>query len=396
MPELVALDLPAGRDFVDALRAAWDQGHAVLPLDRRLARPVVEGLVETLRPGIVVDDDGAHRRPGGVPTEPGDALVVVTSGTTGQAKGAVLTHDAVSASGLATSARLGVDPGNDRWVACLPLAHIGGLSVVTRSLVTGTPCTVLERFDADEIERQGRLGATLVSLVATALGRTDASAYRAVLLGGAAPPGGLPRNVVTTYGMTETGSGIVYDGVPIEGAEVRIDGGAGEILVRGPMLFRGTGTAPIPGGKEPGSRPAMPAAWSPTAGSASSAASPRSSSPGGRRSGRRLSNSSWPGIPAWARWRSGSEPMPSGASVWWPGWCRPTKASPRPWPSSAHWWLTSSHPGPPRGSSCSWGRCRVHRAGRSAGQTCAEPRASQDDPAIRRSRRWRCTGHHRR
>jgi O-succinylbenzoic acid--CoA ligase len=181
-------------------------------------------------------------------TEPGDALVIATSGTTGNPKGAVLTHDAVRASALATSARLGVDPGQDRWVACLPLAHIGGLSVVTRALITGTPCTVLQRFDAAEVERQARLGATLVSVVATALGRMDASGYRAVLLGGAAPPQDLPANVVTTYGTTETGSGIVYNGRPIEGAEVRIDGPApvvgevgevGEVLVRGPMVMRG-------------------------------------------------------------------------------------------------------------------------------------------------------------
>ena len=80
-----------------------------------------------------------------------------------------------SASARATSARLGVDPGPDRWVACLPLAHVGGLSVVTRALVTGTPCTVLPEFDAAAVERQAEEGATLISLVATALRRTDAS-----------------------------------------------------------------------------------------------------------------------------------------------------------------------------------------------------------------------------
>ncbi len=88
-------------------------------------------------------------------------------------KGVVLTHDSVRASALATSSRLEVDTGTDRWLACLPLAHIGGLSVVTRSLVTGTPCTVLEGFDAGEVGRQARSGATLVSLVATALDRVE-------------------------------------------------------------------------------------------------------------------------------------------------------------------------------------------------------------------------------
>ena len=242
MGELVALDLPAGPAFVDALRAAWDAGHAVLPLDPRLPRPATGRLLEALRPARVVSADGVTRLDGALPTEPGDALVIATSGTTGEPKGVVHTHASVTASAVATSAGLAVDPARDRWVACLPLAHIGGLSVITRSLVTGTPCTVLERFDAASVEEKARGGATLVSLVATALGRCDASGYRSVLLGGAAPPAALPPNVVTTYGMTETGSGCVYDGHPLDGVELRIGDGTlgaeGEILVRGPMLLR--------------------------------------------------------------------------------------------------------------------------------------------------------------
>jgi o-succinylbenzoate---CoA ligase len=259
MPELVALDLPAGDDFVLALRAAWDAGHAVLPLDPRLPRPAVRRLIEALRPSRIVGPTGDHRPGGGLPVEPGDALVVPTSGTSGEPKGVVLTHGSVRASALATSARLQVDRAVDRWVACLPLAHIGGLSVVTRALVTGVPCTVLDRFDADEVEEQGRSGATLVSLVATALARTDASGYRVVLLGGSAPPGTLPANVVTTYGMTETGSGVVYDGRPLEGVEVLVGDGRtgqdGEVLVRGPMVLRGY---------RDGSDPRLLGGWLPT------------------------------------------------------------------------------------------------------------------------------------
>ncbi len=242
MGQLVALDLPAGPGFVDALCAVWDAGDAVLPVDPRLPPPAVDRLLDALRPSRLVTPEGSRARPGGVPTEPGDALVVATSGTTGEPKGVVHTHDSVEASARATSAALAVDPSTDRWVACLPLAHIGGLSVVTRSLVTGTPCTVLPRFDPRTVEEQARTGATRVSLVATALGRTDTSGYRTVLLGGAAPPTGLPANVVTTYGMTETGSGCVYDGRPLAGVEVRIGDGRlgadGEILVRGPTLLR--------------------------------------------------------------------------------------------------------------------------------------------------------------
>jgi O-succinylbenzoic acid--CoA ligase len=171
--------------------------------------------------------------------EDGDALVVPTSGSSGAPKGVVLTHDAVRASARATSTRLAVDPSRDRWLACLPLAHVGGLSVVTRALVTGTPLIVHDGFDADAVERAARDDAvTLVSLVATALRRIDPTGFRVIVLGGSTPPRDRPPNAVATYGMTETGSGIVYDGVPLDGVEVRVDDGTGAIAVRGPMLLR--------------------------------------------------------------------------------------------------------------------------------------------------------------
>jgi O-succinylbenzoic acid--CoA ligase len=80
-------------------------------------------------------------------------------------------------------------------------------------------------------------GVTLVSLVSTALGRIDTTSFRTVLLGGGRAPGDTPGNVITTYGMTETGSGVVYEGRPLDGVEIRI-GDDGTIEVRGPMLLR--------------------------------------------------------------------------------------------------------------------------------------------------------------
>ncbi|HEY3842421.1 MAG TPA: AMP-binding protein [Acidimicrobiales bacterium] len=245
MPELVALDLPGGAGFVDALRAIWDTGDAAAPIDPRLPAEARAKVLAALRPSRIVASDGEiHSVADGLPVEEGDALVVATSGSSGRPKGVVLTHDAISSSAGATTERLGVDRDRHTWLACLPLAHIGGLSVVTRALLTGTPLMVLPGFVAETVEELGRSGrVTHVSLVATALGRLDPSVFTTVLLGGSQPPGELPANAVVTYGMTETGSGVMYDGVPLDDVEVAIahfddDTAEGEILIRAPMLMR--------------------------------------------------------------------------------------------------------------------------------------------------------------
>lgn len=236
MPDLVALALPGGPDFVAALRRLWDRGDAVAPIDPRLPAPARAALLQVLAPARLLDADGEHTVGGGRPVEAGDALVVATSGTTGVPRGVVLTHDAVVASAVATSARLAVR-GHDAWLACLPLSHVGGLSVVTRALVTGTGLIVLPGFDAIGVEAAARAGATLVSLVPTALRRIDPTLFRVIVLGGSRPPADRPGNTVVTYGLTESGSGVVYDGRPLDGVEVRI-AADGEIHLRAPMLLR--------------------------------------------------------------------------------------------------------------------------------------------------------------
>lgn len=234
MRRLVVVEAEGTPRFVQELQRAWDAGDAVLPLDPRLPTVARQAVLEAARPDEPVRD--------------GDALVVMTSGTTGAPKAAVLTHDAVAAAAGATSRRLGADPDQDRWLACLPLAHVGGLGVVTRALVTGTPLTVIERPEPEALATAAADGCTLVSLVPAVLPRIDPGAFRVIVLGGSAMPPGLPANAVATYGMTETGGGVVYDGVPLDGVEVRIEGT--EIQLRGPMLLRGYRDGTDPRGED--------------------------------------------------------------------------------------------------------------------------------------------------
>ena len=238
MNQLVALALDGGPSFVDALQRVWANGDAAFPLDLRLPVQEAKRVLASVAPCAIIESDGEQRQlDGGKSVEPGDALVIATSGTTGEAKGVVHTHDSLLASATATSSALNVDPQHDRWLACLPLAHVGGLSVITRALLTDTPLLVHPRFDVDATIEAARSGCTLVSLVTRALSQIDAGLFRTVVIGGAAPPADRPSNVMATYGMTETGSGIVYDRYPLDGVEIRVDD-AGEIWLRGAMLLR--------------------------------------------------------------------------------------------------------------------------------------------------------------
>ena len=196
MRRLVVVEARGTAGFVDRLRRAWDDGDAVLPLDDRLPGRHRQRVLAAARPDEPVED--------------GDALVVATSGATGDPKAVVLTHDDVGDSARATSARPGVDPGRDRWLGCLLLVHVGGLTVVTKALATGTPLTVHDGFDPAAVATAAAAGCTLVSLVPTLLRRIDPALFRTIVLGGSAMPPDLPPQAVTTYGATETGSGVVY------------------------------------------------------------------------------------------------------------------------------------------------------------------------------------------
>ncbi|MSQ30443.1 MAG: o-succinylbenzoate--CoA ligase [Dehalococcoidia bacterium] len=199
--------------------------------------------------------------------------LLYTSGTTGRPKGVVLTHGNFYWSAVASAEHLGV-ASDDRWLACLPLYHVGGLSILLRSAIYGTTAVIHERFDearAVRALREERV--TLLSVVANMLQRMlalDGEAYpstvRAVLLGGGPAPRplleasaarGLP--VLQTYGLTETASQVATlspadalrklgsAGLPLPGTTVRIEiegveaatSEVGEIMVAGPTVCAG-------------------------------------------------------------------------------------------------------------------------------------------------------------
>lgn len=237
MNRLVALDMPGNAIFVDAMKRIWDAGDAIFPIDQRLPDAARVSLLHEMAPSAIIDANGTETMlSDGQPVETGDALVIATSGSTGSPKGVVLTHGRIAASAAASNRRLETTS-HDHWLACLPLSHMGGLSVVTRALHAGCQLTVHPSFEASRVEESTRKGVTMTSLVATVLRRVDASLFRTILLGGSAAPDHTPENVVITYGMTETGSGVVYDGVPLDGVEVRLST-EDEISLRAPMLLR--------------------------------------------------------------------------------------------------------------------------------------------------------------
>jgi o-succinylbenzoate---CoA ligase len=232
----IVLDGPDGvGELTCALRAALDgSGPAVLPLSA--ADPRRDELVARMAPER--------------PVEPGTALVVATSGSTGTAKGVLLSAAALSASATATHARLG---GPGRWLLALPAHHVAGAQVVVRSLLADRPPVVLGRGQpfADAVaELLTGPGPHYTALVPTQLTRLLSTPevlrpFDAVLLGGAAAPAPLLAGaraagvrVVTTYGMSETAGGCVYDGRPLDGVLVRI-GAGGVVELSGPTLATG-------------------------------------------------------------------------------------------------------------------------------------------------------------
>ena len=169
------------------------------------------------------DDDRPPAPGAGADLPDGTAVVIATSGSTGEPKGVQLTAAALLASARASLDRIGADPAA-RWLCPLPTSHIAGLGVLVRSIVSGTAPVVVDRLDPAQ-RNLAVFGCGYASLVPAQLRRMlDAgaglSAFGAILLGGAAIPSGLlagaraaGAKVITTYGMSETCGGCVYNGM---------------------------------------------------------------------------------------------------------------------------------------------------------------------------------------
>ncbi|MEX1178728.1 MAG: AMP-binding protein, partial [Nitriliruptor sp.] len=181
--------------------------------------------------------------PAPLPTADEVALVVTTSGSTGARKGVELTTAALDASTGASLARLGVRH-DAIWRVPLPLHHVAGLAALRRGWALGTTPDVVAPGDLDALLRPG---ADHTAVVPTQLhrwlARDGAAGPRQVLLGGAAAATELLERaadagieVVTSYGMTETCGGCVYDGEPLAGVEVSL-APDGRVRVRGAVCF---------------------------------------------------------------------------------------------------------------------------------------------------------------
>lgn len=245
--DVVAVRLPPGPEWVELVRGIWRVDAALFPVDVRLPVAQAADLLHRARPTVILDPDGWKRPRGGRPAPEGVALVVHTSGTAGEPKLVQFRMEAIEHAVSASAAALGATR-RDRWLCCLPLAHVGGLLALLRGVLGGAPVAVHERFDPPTFAAEPDVA--FVSVVPTMLARlldagVDLGRFRAILVGGAhlarelrdrAEAAG--ARLVQTYGLTESCGGVVYEGVPLPSTEVRVARGGG-VELRGPTLMLG-------------------------------------------------------------------------------------------------------------------------------------------------------------
>ena len=263
-----ALTMHPRREEVVLLHALMKLGATALPLSPQLTEAERAAVLASERPAIDLNDAAELTQ-----TEADLPLLgehdmddlqcrILTSGTTGEPRPVGLTYGNFLFSAVGSAFNIGVEP-TDRWLCCLPLSHVGGLSIIVRSVIYGTTAVLLDGFDTDEVaEALVSGGITLLSLVPTMLIRlleagADLSGPRAILIGGGPVPAdalteALERGatVVQTYGLTEACSQVTTlsladarskvgsAGRPLLTTHIRI--ADGEILVQGPTVAPGT------------------------------------------------------------------------------------------------------------------------------------------------------------
>jgi o-succinylbenzoate---CoA ligase len=265
---VAALTMHPRREEVVLLHALMKLGAVALPLGPRLTEAERAAVLATERPAVDLNDAADLTQ-----TEADLPLLgehdmddvccrILTSGTSGEPRPVALTYGNFLFSAVGSAFNIGVDP-RDRWLCCLPLSHVAGLSIILRSVIYGTTAVLLDGFDVQKVASalvSGDIG--VLSLVPTQLIRlleagADLSHPRAILIGGGPVPEDALRDaldrgatVVQTYGMTETCSQVTTlapedagrklgsAGRPLLTTHVRID--QGEILVQGPTVSRET------------------------------------------------------------------------------------------------------------------------------------------------------------
>jgi O-succinylbenzoic acid--CoA ligase len=263
----VALAMPAGLEFAQALHACLLLGAVAVPVDLRLSTAERERIIAAC--AVLVDQplDSAREPQRELAASHHEldatAVVIHTSGTTAEPRPIELTYGNFLWSALGSAVALGLDP-DERWLCALPLTHVGGLSILLRSAIYATTAVVHERFEEERVKEALRSeGITLVSLVATTLTRLlDAglerpAALRSALTGGGPVPAALVERahaasvpVSLTYGLTEScsqatttpvaeiGQEPTNAGPPLFCTRVRILDG--EILISGPTVAPGS------------------------------------------------------------------------------------------------------------------------------------------------------------
>jgi O-succinylbenzoic acid--CoA ligase len=242
----------AGRLIGPLARALDGTGPALLPLDADLPAAKLKQLLDVFQPSAVINPDGeatARSIPPGIASgiSADTAVIITTSGSTGEPKGVELSAAALSHSARSSLARVGAGPG-ERWLLCLPASHVAGLQVLVRSLLSGAepalaPAATAEALAASGCRHVSVVPTQLVRLLDEPGGTAALAGFSSVLVGGAAAGAAvLDRaraagiNAVTTYGMSETCGGCVYDGMPLDGVRVRADE-QGRLRISGPVLM---------------------------------------------------------------------------------------------------------------------------------------------------------------